>query len=167
MTFPITIAASGTYDITSDTARITHLAITNNGPGIVYYGDIPPAALQFGTTASSTNASTTLTMGAAGATSAIQPGMAITGENSTITDGTTVLAVNGDKVTLSAAALDTATDLNPIFTAPAISATNGHPILLGETRFFTAGEIAAINQHGRRIVADSSGAAIIVTKQRS
>lgn len=171
MTFTTTIAASGTYDISPDSARIQDVQVTNNGPGIVYYGDIPgPARLlttsATGTYVGCTTGSGVLTINPSAMALQIEEGMVITGANTLVTDGSVVQSVGAGIVNILPVAVDTASDADLTFTPPAISASNGHPLAVGETVRFSAAEMMRC-QRGRRFVADGSGASLTISKTRN
>jgi hypothetical protein len=165
MTHTVTLAASGSYDIDSDFMRVVDCQVTNIGPGTVYYGDIPdsPVVLQCdgdGVSLSYTGS------GAATESRAytdVRQGMVATGDG--ITGSVVITKVRG-KEFLTDGAPSSAGDLIT-FTPPAISASNGHPILEGETVRFSAAAAANRNQPGRRFVADGSGAVLTISNTRA
>lgn len=173
MTYAKTIAASGSYDIPGDTMRVHDVQVTNQGPGIVYYGDLPPPAITLTMNITSGNSYLDLLNAAGNAEGTlgllIEPGMTAADNSGDIyiPASTQVVSVSGTRVVISAAALSTGTAEEVVFTAPAISSTNGHPIQVGETVRFSAGAGAQRNQRARRIVADGSGAVLTISASRA
>lgn len=167
MTFSITIGASGTYDVKHDTGRVGHVTITNLGTGVVYWGDIPSESVNINVPLAETGDEFVDAATEAEAL-AVEEGMILTEGGTAWSSGTaTVLKVVGKRIYLSEAAGSGDNDAVFTFTAPDIATTNGHPIQPGETVNWAAGPGGMINQRGRRIVADGTGATISITKHRN
>lgn len=162
MTYPTTLTAAGTYDITSQGSRIESIKISNIGAGSVYYGDLPGGGVRrdvVGLTGEST-----LLLENESAGLAIQVGMLASDEDVHINPAAEVLAVNGRVVTLAGTLSGDLTG-NVTFLCPDIGAANGHPISPGETQFHDGTEGGL--QHGLRIVADATGTVLVLTVKRA
>lgn len=149
MNHAITLTGSDlSYDIDVPTLRRCALEVHNEGPGVLYYGDIPKyssgapltiAPADFVST-SCTTGSPVLTLGADAPASLVQ-GMILTfdGFVNSFPVPTAVLSVSGRKVTLSEDALSDDTDLTAYFREPTLDTTLGIPVQPGETVRFTGG----------------------------
>jgi len=167
ITFSRTIAASDTYDLLPTVARLHDVEITNQGPGLVYFGVIPVTAITI--TCWAETGESKLTAFGTGA-DLIMEGMTVTNSNSILGASPVVQSINGSIINLQVANIDqanTTTGADFTFTPPAISSTNGHPLQVGETMRLSASEENCRGQKGRRFVADASGAVLTFSKYKA
>jgi len=167
MTFTTTIAASGSYDVTADTARILNLWIENSADstGNIYVGDVPPPAVV--RTAAATSGNDYIDLLSAADALAVEEGMAVTDGGGVLGASTVVTGISGARVFLSVVNAGTSASFAATFTPPDISTSNGHRLAPGEKGYWSAGAANHMPQAGKRIVADGSGATVTITKQRA
>jgi hypothetical protein len=164
MTYSTTIAGSGSYDVASSTGRVLDIWITNNGTGDVYVGDIPgPAIVR---TATANSGDTFIDLQTEADAAGIEQGMDVT-DGGNIGAAAVVTSVRGKRVNLSVANADTEAGFACTFTPPAISSSNGHLLQSGETAHWSAGNANHAPNHGKRIVADGTGATVTITAHRA
>ncbi len=166
MTRTKTLAAGDSLDIGRDWARLMRVQVENrpSSVGTLYYGDIPAEAItRTGVEASAGDDFITLANEADGL--AIEPGMAVSGGNSNLDPAAVVTSVKGAKVYLSPVNVDSESGLSVTFTAPAISATNGHELAPGQRESFAHGHFQT--GRGIRLVAGTGDCTVTITEARN
>jgi len=159
--------SSLTYDLAGPLTTVGYLEVYNGGPDILYYGCATPKYTQAApliitaadvVSTSITTGSPIITLGR-NAPSGLKQGMVIddsAGIGASFPAATTVIAIRGNKITLSANSTSTDTDFTGSFYIPTLdTATNAIPIQSGETVRFTAADGSAIANKPIRFLAAS------------
>lgn len=129
MQFTATVPDGDYYPIQSENNTVSLLEVTNDGPGVLYYGR---RIADIAASATLTNLSVNITL--LTYTDTIKQGMAVTGTG--IAASSVVERVEGNVVTLNNACTATGDSTDLVFTAP-LDETTGVPIEVGVTKSFT------------------------------
>lgn len=167
MTFSYLIPASGSFDISAGNKRVLDLIITNKGPGTIYWGDVPPPAIDVAITSAVNGNNYFDCVSDAEAGRCLQ-GMILTGGGTAWGTNPVVTRVDGKRVYVSDNAGSSDGPAVFTLTPPAISTANGHPLAPGdEIRFSAAGCGGWRNQIVRRLLADATmgGTTVTITSE--
>lgn len=150
MNYTIPLTGGGlTYDIDVPSTRVSALEVYNEGPDVLYYGDVPQftssallsvLASDYLSTAA-VNGSSIITLGKDAPTKLVQ-GMILDsgGLAACFPANATVHSVSGRKITMSDTASSSDDDVDGYFKCPDLAtSTNAIPVQPGETVRFTAG----------------------------
>ena len=136
------------YDVQGGITSDGSLEVYNEGPDVLYYGDVP----QFTSSAplkilaseydgtDCTSGSAVITLGKDAPPNLVQGMTIYTGGlmGGNFTSGDRILAVNGRRITMSANAAGTDADVDAWFIQPTLATTNAIPIAAGETVRFSS-----------------------------
>lgn len=161
MNHAISLASAGTYDIDPETDALAFMVVYNEGPDNIYYGKKAAAAfiIEGAENESTVTDTSPVVTFARPVGSQVKQGMAISGSG--IPGATTVLAVNGTSLTMSANATSTEVASDITFTPPTLASTNGIPILPEQKEYFSATHNNRFLQQGFRLLTATGETAVV------